>query len=128
MKSTLPTRTYRSLRSEALECYYEGCYRLGLEARRPHEEALGYVGYNYENALDHPMERLMMDVILLVLGGGLYPQATDRLRSDVARRLQAPGLRALLDSMSVDDRTRFLRDLQALSIALPSPQCPDVAG
>jgi hypothetical protein len=66
---------YGTIKSWVLEAYYAFCRDRGVVSGRSHAEILGGLVYEYEETFERPVERLMLEVIHIVLNGGWYAHA-----------------------------------------------------
>ena len=108
--------TYETLRTWALECYYEGCRDHALPKGWPHEQIMGYVAYQFENALERPVEKFMWSVILLILSGGWHREWHARAYAQVAKHISENGLSNLLENIPAPEYEAVVRDLAALGL------------
>jgi len=108
--------TYMTLKSWALECYYEGCRDHALMKGRPHEQIMGYVDYQFENVFERSVEICMWRVVLLVLSGGWHPEWSLRARQLIVDQIAAQNLQDLLADVPTDEADLFLHDLEILKL------------
>lgn len=108
--------TYETLKSWALESYYDGCRDHAVMQGWPHEQIMGYVSYTFENGFERPVEDLMWRVVLLVLSGGWYPNWESRARQLIADTLAEHGLESLLADVPANEAEAFLHDLRILKL------------
>lgn len=108
--------TYMTLKSWALDCYYEGCRDHAVMKGWPHEQIMGYVDYQFENIFERPVEIFMWHVVLLVLSGGWHPDWSHRARQLIADQIATKGLENLLADVPKDEADLFLHDLEILKL------------
>jgi hypothetical protein len=108
--------TYETLKSWALEAYYDGCRDLASMKGWSHEQILAYVSHTFEDGFERPVEDLMWRVILLVLSGGWHPNWEASARQVIADQLGERGLEALLLGIPREEAELFRRDLQILEL------------
>lgn len=106
--------TYKILKEWALETYYEGCRDHAVMKGWPHEQIMGYVSYQFENAFERPVENLMWNVILLVLSGGWHKEVEGSIRERIINLLAEHGLEKLLVDVPGDEAEVFRHDLKIL--------------
>lgn len=108
--------TYETLKSWALECYYEGCRDHAVMKGWPHEQIMGYVSYQFENIFERSSESLMWKVILLVLSGGWHPNWDSRARQVIIDQIVAHGLDSILADVPEEEAELFQHDLRILKL------------
>ena len=108
--------TYATLKSWALECYFEGCRDHAVMKGWPHEQIMGYVIYQFEDGFERPIEDLMWRVVLLVLSGGWHPEWDAPQRQFIVDRLAEHGLDSLLADVPAEESETFRHDLKILKL------------
>lgn len=112
-------KTYFEIRRSVLDCYFEGCRRMTQNGRPP-EEALAYVSYQFEDAMDAPFDYFLLYAALLVLSGPWRDAATDTLRERLRQGLTEPTLVVQLAALPTADRAALFEDLFACGITPPA--------
>jgi hypothetical protein len=108
--------TYETLKSWALDCYYEGCRDHAVMKGWPHEQIMGYVIYQFEDTFERSIENFMWQVILLVLSGGWRPEWCHRQRKLIVDSIDEHGLENLLADVPADEAEAFRHDLRILKL------------
>lgn len=108
--------TYGTLKSWALDCYYEGCRDHAVAKGWPHEQIMGYVDYQFENIFERPLESLMWRVILLTLSGGWHPDWDLCARQVITDQIATYGLKTLLTDVPQEEAELFQHDLKILKL------------
>ncbi len=118
-------RTYKLIRWWLLDCYYTYC-RTKLHSRNLGKEESGWsiseheIGYAYEqceDAFDRPVEKLMLEVLALILNGGRGPVKFEPYhREKIAAILNKNNLYEMLSTLPVTERNEFERDLKLLNL------------
>jgi hypothetical protein len=109
-------KTYDEIKSDVLNVYFTLCRDHGLVLKRPFEQILGAVDYNFERAFVLPVENIMLGVVKLVLSGGRYPDAEVNIRRQISEHIASCGLENILTDLSWVERDDFLHDLQVLKL------------
>jgi hypothetical protein len=113
--------TYDEIKSGALSTYFDGCIAMGIRSRQPHEQALGYLAYNYEDAFHRPIENLMLLTVQIALSGDWYPGPCASLRRRLLEIVTEHGLDALLNELPSEERQVFTHELRSLNVvAMPT--------
>jgi hypothetical protein len=108
--------TYETLKSWALDAYYDGCRDLASMKGWSHEQVLAYVVHTFEDGFERPVEDLMWRVILLVLSGGWHPNWEAGARQTITDQLSQGGLEALLLGVPREEIELFRHDLRVLEL------------
>ena len=107
--------SYQTIKLWALETYFNGCRDNALVKGWPHEQVIGYVSYQFESTFERPIERLMWDVVLLILSAGWHARPEQNIRNEIALCMDVYGLEELLEGVPEDEVQIFRHDLnQAL--------------
>ena len=116
---------YRLIRWWLLDCYYTYC-RSKLRERSmgkgggrwlPYEHELGYAYEQFELSFELPIERLMLEILTLVLNGGRGPEALEPFhRAKIAAILDTNDLTEMLNELPDAERREFEHDIRLLSI------------
>jgi len=111
--------TYSEIRAWFLGSYYGYC-RGKLSQRSPWAEGENEVGYAYhelENAFDLPVERLMLEVIALILSAGRSSKLVQKYHLDaICRLVEEVELSSILEDIPSDESAEFKNDLELLGI------------
>ncbi|MCB6182928.1 hypothetical protein LIN78_05120 [Leeia sp. TBRC 13508] len=107
-------KTYETLKSWALENYFDGCRDHAVMNGWPHEQIMGYVIYQFEDGFERPIENLMWQVILLVLSGGWHAEWVIQQRQIIFDCIEEHGLDALLAEVPKEEAQTFKHDLKIL--------------
>jgi hypothetical protein len=107
-------KTYDEIKSDVLNVYFTFCRDHGLVLKRPFEQILGAVDYNFEGVFILPVENAMLGIVKLVLSGGRYPDAEENIRKQIAEHIASCGLKNILNDLPSTERDEFLHDLQVL--------------
>lgn len=91
---------------------------MGIELGQPHEQAIGYVAFNCQDAFAEPAEDIMFHFILLILSGGWHKQNESRLRDLLLKKVKDYGLTNFLASMDAPDVESLKLDALALKISI----------
>jgi hypothetical protein len=108
--------TYQTLKSWALDDYFNFCRDSGLVDHWPHEQVLARVAYSFEDGFERPIEDFMWNVILLVLSGGWHPEWSRRQHKLIADLITEHGLENLLADVPADESEAFRHDLKILKL------------
>ena len=108
--------TYETLKTWALESYYEGCRDHGVMQGWSHEQVMGYVSYTFENGFERVIENLMWRVVLLVLSGGWQPTWEASTRSGITDEIVIHSLEKLLAGLPQEEAKAFKHDLTILKL------------
>jgi hypothetical protein len=108
--------TYMTLKTWALEAYYEGCRDHAMLKGWSHEQILGYVAYSFEDGFERPIENIMWQVILLILSGGWYPDREKIARSNIQDLLKTQNFSSFFSDLPTDEIQSFRHDLEILKI------------
>jgi hypothetical protein len=105
---------YETLKSWALDAYFDFCRDSGLVDHWSHEQVLARVDYSFEDGFERPIEDLMWRVILLVLSGGWHPDWDLRARQLIVDALTEHSLENLLADVPAEEAEAFRHDLKIL--------------
>ena len=108
---------YETIRLWVLDTYYRGCRENAIGNGWLHEQILGYVSYQFETSFERQVEKLMFNVVLLILSGGWHKGPEKILRDSVDKIIGEIGLNGVLLELPEDEAEAFLQDLKALKIA-----------
>lgn len=108
--------TYLTIKQWVMEAYFDFCRDRGVVLGRPHAEILGGVSYEYEGCFERPVERLMLEVVCLILNGGWYPQPMNYHREQIQKLIAESSLENLLVDVPAEEADMFLHDLEILKL------------
>ncbi|RKP44981.1 hypothetical protein D7S89_21720 [Trinickia fusca] len=77
---------------------------------------MGSVDYAFEVAYESQIENLMLCVVQLILSGGWYQEAEQRMRSRISDQLSVDGLDNLLQGIPTEEAELFKHDLKILKL------------
>jgi len=109
---------YAEMRSWLLGCYYEYCRGKirSAETWIDGEHEIGFAYNEFDDAFKLPVERLMLEVLALILSGGRFPPGDTMHRKKIASLLTAYALDDLLSELSGDELHELRTDLQLLKL------------
>lgn len=116
---------YRLIRWWLLDCYYTYCRskvhtkNLGKGGGNwsPHEHEIGYAYEQNEDAFQQPIERLMLEVLTLVLNAGRGPETVGPYHhAKIAAILEKNNLNEMLNGLPDEERREFEHDLKLLKL------------
>ena len=108
--------TYGAIKTWVLETYFNGCRDNALMKNWPHEQIIGYVSYQFENAFDSDVESLMWHVVLLILSGGWQEEMALNIRCGIEDVISRHGLDNLLQNIPIDEAEEFMHDLKIIKV------------
>jgi hypothetical protein len=114
MSGCIDKISYEKIKELVLHSYFDGCRDLGLAERRGHDQIMGFVIYQFENAFEKPAEYLALYVIELIISGGWHEDAELYLRRQIADLLAQQGANNLLSQFMSSDVDVLRGDLHAL--------------
>lgn len=111
--------TYGEIRAWFLGSYYSYC-KVKLSHQSPWAEGESEVGYAYgelENSFELPVEKLMLEVIALVLSAGRSSEKVKKYHLDIiSKLLEEIELSDIFEDFSPDELVEFKGDLKLLEI------------
>ena len=107
---------YQTLKSWALDAYFDFCRDSGLVDHWSHEQVLARVDYSFEDGFARPIEDLMWRLILLVLSGGWHSEWCQRQHQLIVDALTEHDLENLLADVPTDESEAFRHDLKLLKL------------
>ncbi|MDT9000568.1 hypothetical protein RQP53_14940 [Paucibacter sp. APW11] len=110
---SLKISCYSDIKQQIMDAYYDGCIGVGLVRGRSHEEVVGWVMYNFEDAFERPIEKLMQYVVGFVLVGNWYPAAV-QIKGEIEGILSDCNLDLLLAELPEEDASMLRHDLKVL--------------
>lgn len=111
--------TYAEIRAWFLGSYYSYC-RVKLRHRSAWVEGESEVGFAYselENSFDLPVEKLMLEILALVLSAGRSSESVKKYHMDAALKLiEQIGLSSVLKELAPEEAADFIDDLRVLGV------------
>ncbi|AIP51184.1 hypothetical protein [Burkholderia pseudomallei] len=105
---------YETIKSWALQSYFEGCRDLAIGQGWPHDQIMGYVSSAFEDGFDRDIENLMWNVIIFILSGGMHPDVEDGIKRAILDKIYSIGLNNLLQGVPAEEAELFRHDLRIL--------------
>jgi hypothetical protein len=116
---------YKVMRWWFLDCYYSFCKIKIINKNESGEEwstsehESGYAYEQQENSYQLPIEKLMLEVLVLVLDGGRGSQEFYSYhKNKISDLLQSHDLTAMRESICGEERREFESDLRLLQLIL----------
>ncbi|MBD9456642.1 immunity protein Imm2 [Pseudomonas sp. PDM05] len=111
--------TYAEIRAWFLGSYYSYC-RVKLRHRSAWVEGESEVGFAYselENSFDLPVEKLMLEILALVLSAGRSSESVKKYHMDAALKLiEQIDLSSMLKELPPEEAADLVEDLRLLGI------------
>ncbi|MBB4868253.1 hypothetical protein HNP46_007173 [Pseudomonas nitritireducens] len=111
--------TYGEIRAWFLGSYYSYC-RGKLSDKSPWTEGESEVGYAYmelENSFDMPVEKLMLEVLTLVLSAGRSSKAVEKYHLDIiSELLKEIDISSALAGLPSEEAAELRTDLKVLGL------------
>ncbi|UZE19480.1 immunity protein Imm2 [Pseudomonas sp. B21-054] len=111
--------TYGEIRAWFLGSYYNYC-RVKLSHQSLWAEGESEVGYAYselENSFDLPIEKLMLEVLALILSAGRSSEKVKKHHLDIVHGLlKEINLSSVLDDLPSDEAAELRDDLRVLGL------------
>jgi len=111
--------TYGEIRACFFSCYYNYC-RAKISHLSPWAEGESEVGYAYnelENSFDLPVEKLMLEVLVLILSAGRSSEKVRKYHLDAIRELLKDNkLSSVLNNLPWDEAVELRKDLTVLDL------------
>lgn len=108
--------SYEEIKALALDAYYNSCRDNALVEGWSHRQVLGSVDYAFEQVYESRVENLMLCVVQLVLSGGWYQEAADRMRNNILGQLSACDIKDLLREVPQREAEIFMHALKILKL------------
>jgi len=122
--------SYNEIKTWCLESLYDGCKEFGRSHEWSYNQIIAYVydnfcykGESYKGILnkpkgsfDHAIEYLMVEVVILILGGGWDATQEEYHRNEIVKILQDNDLEFMLSMLENEERTEFEMDLCAMRL------------
>ncbi|WP_342308089.1 Imm2 family immunity protein [Pseudomonas fluorescens] len=111
--------TYGEIRAWFLGSYYSYC-KVKLSHQSSWAEGESEVGYAYgelESSFELPIEKLMLEVIVLILSAGRAPRIVQKYHLDtISKLLEEIELSSILEDLPFDEVAEFKDDLGLLGL------------
>ena len=111
--------TYGEIRAWFLGSYYSYC-RIKLSHQSPWSEGESEAGYAYgelENSFEMPIEKLMLEVLTLVLSAGRFSDEVKKYHLDIIYGLlREIDISSVLEGLPPDEAVELRADLDALGL------------
>ena len=111
--------TYGEIRAWFLSTYYSYC-RVKLSHKSPWGEDESEAGYAYgelENSFDMPIEKLMLEVLTLILSAGRSSKTVEKYHLDIISALfKEIDISSALESLPPDEAAELRADLEVLDL------------
>lgn len=111
--------TYGEIRAWFLGSYYSYC-KVKLSHQSSWAEGESEVGYAYgelENSFELPIEKLMLEVIALILSAGRSPEKVQKYHLDtISKLLEEFELSSILKDLPSDEVVELKDDLRLLGV------------
>ncbi len=110
---------YDELRFWVLDLHYDHCRANLFDLKEHHYSklsSLNHIATNYDDTFEHPVEELMLNVILAILGEDCPDSWQKNCREHIDRILSKYPLENLLEQLESDEKDNFKLDLKALKI------------
>lgn len=109
--------TYSTIKCWITDAYFDFCRDRAIVLGRPHLEILAGISYEFESSFERPVERLMMEVVCMVLTGGWYQLPMKHHQDQIQKLITENGLENLLAAVPKDEADLFRHDLKILKLA-----------
>jgi hypothetical protein len=110
--------SYEEVRFWLLDCYYQYCRGklIGGKQWAPDEFEFGYAYDQIYDAAAPALERLMVEVLVIVFAAGRAPAAEEYHRQQIASLLAESELKVILYDASEDETEGLLQDMKILQL------------
>lgn len=102
---------YDDLKLGILDDFYQEMLNHGHQCDVQYETVLGHLIYEYEEEFSNVEIIIIEFVIYVIAGKFIYEKLSEKLRSDLADKLNKVEFKLLLQLLDFDDKTNFLHDL-----------------
>lgn len=109
-------KSYSSIKADILDAYFDFCRDRGIALNMPHEQILGSVDNELEGTYSTDIETLMFFVVMLVLSGGWYKDASLHIQKKISELLKRRPIEELINDMPNDESRDLLHDMKALKL------------
>ncbi|WP_239384284.1 Imm2 family immunity protein [Delftia tsuruhatensis] len=111
--------SYGEMRNYFLSCYYEYC-RLKLRDCNEWvagESEAGYAYGEFENSFEIPIEKLMLEVLALIMLAGRSSEEIKNFHlNSIANILKSMDLASVLQELPADEKDELVTDLKILGL------------
>jgi hypothetical protein len=114
---------YQEIKSSFLESCYNCCRHKLKDINRggsgwaEGEHEIGYAYYQFENAYELPIEKLMLEVVTLILWAGRCPERSERLhRIEINGILSKNDINEMVAHLEEEERKDLLYDMKLLKL------------
>lgn len=114
--------SYFTLKLWAMDSYFDACRDHAVTQGWSYEQVMGYVSYTFEEGFERPVENLMWQVILLILGGGWNVARYNEMYNVLQGQIAELDLDALLHGVPEEEVAIFLHDLSVLGLTSRLPR------
>lgn len=102
---------YDDLKLGVLDDFYQEMLNHGHQCDVQYETVLGHLIYEYEEGFSNVEIIIIEFVIYVIAGKFISEKLSEKLRSDLADKLNKVEFKLLLQLLDFDDKTNFLHDL-----------------
>ena len=102
---------YDDLKLGILDDFYQEMLNHGHQCDVQYETVLGHLIYEYEEGFSNVEIIIIEFVIYVIAGKFISEKLSEKLRSDLADKLNKVEFKLLLKLLDFDDKTNFLHDL-----------------
>jgi len=102
---------YDDLKLGILDDFYQEMLNHGHQCDVQYETVLGHLIYEYEEGFSNVEIIIIEFVIYVIAGKFISEKLSEKLRSDLADKLNKVEFKLLLQLLDFDDKTNFLHDL-----------------
>ncbi|AMW79371.1 hypothetical protein AMD27_10995 [Acinetobacter sp. TGL-Y2] len=103
--------SYDDLRLGVLDDFYQEMLNHGHQCNIQYETVLGHLIYEYEEGFSN-IEIIIIEFVIYVIAGKFVSEkVSDKLRGDLADKLNKVEFKLLLQLLDFDEKTNFLHDL-----------------
>ncbi|KAB1857816.1 hypothetical protein F4W09_03480 [Acinetobacter tandoii] len=102
---------YDDLKLGVLDDFYQEMLNHGHQCDVQYETVLGHLIYEYEEGFSNVEIIIIEFVIYVIAGKFISEKLSEKLRSDLADKLNKVEFKLLLKLLDFDDKTNFLHDL-----------------
>lgn len=102
---------YDDLKLGILDDFYQEMLNHGHQCDVQYETVLGHLIYEYEEGFSNVEIIIIEFVIYVIAGKFISEKLSEKIRSDLADKLNKVEFKLLLQLLDFDDKTNFLHDL-----------------
>lgn len=102
---------YDDLKLGILDDFYQEMLNHGHQCDVQYETVLGHLIYEYEERFSNVEIIIIEFVIYVIAGKFISEKLSEKIRSDLADKLNKVEFKLLLQLLDFDDKTNFLHDL-----------------